>query len=143
MGYPPFVGTGPYFEEEKKRYEPIWADPTGHLQELIAQKFKEFSDREVRRTYEIALLQAKIKGLEERLEKIEKQNQFSATAEIIEIREIPLEQVKKEMIKLLSDGKTRYADEISAELKLDIKDVTEAFEQLQKEGKLFIDESKL
>ncbi len=134
--------TDAYFEEEKKKYEP-WGDPTGHLQELIEQKFKEILERENQRVYEVIFLREEIENLKARLERLEKQRGISEEAEIIEIREIPLEQVKKEMLTLLADGKTRYADEIASELKLDIRDVIEAFKQLKAEGKLFIDGNKL
>lgn len=63
--------------------------------------------------------------------------------DVIELRDIPIEQIKEEMLSLLSDGITRYADEIAAELRLDIMDVIEAFNQLQEEGKLFVDKNKL
>ncbi len=64
-------------------------------------------------------------------------------SEVIEVRNIPLAQIKKEVLSLLSDGKTKYIDEIAEELNLDFIDVTDAFNQLQEEGKLFIDENKL
>ncbi len=63
--------------------------------------------------------------------------------EVIEVRNIPLAQIKKEVLSLLSDGKTKYIDEIAEELNLDFMDVIDAFNQLQEEGKLFIDENKL
>ena len=63
--------------------------------------------------------------------------------EVIDVREISIEQLKEEMVALLSDRKTRYADEIATELKVDIRDVVEAFQQLKAEGKLFIDGDKL
>jgi hypothetical protein len=64
-------------------------------------------------------------------------------SEVIEVRNIPLAQIKKEVLSLLSDGKTKYIDEIAEKLNLDFIDVTDAFNQLQEEGKLFIDENKL
>lgn len=138
------VGTGEYLVEEQKRYEqPPWGDPTGYLNELIEKKFKELLERESQKTYEIISLREEIESLKARIEKIEKQYTLSETAEVIEVREISLEQIKKEMVALLADGKTRYADEIANELKVDIRDVVEAFKQLKAEGKLFIDDSKL
>ena len=66
-----------------------------------------------------------------------------AEEEVTEVRDISISQIKKEMLSLLSDGKTRYIDEIAEELNLDFIDVMEAFNQLQEEEKLFIDENKL
>ena len=62
---------------------------------------------------------------------------------VIEVNDIPIEQIKEKMLTLLSDGKTRYADEIATELRLDVMGVIEAFSQLQEEGKLFVDNDKL
>ena len=63
--------------------------------------------------------------------------------EVIEVRNIPMSQIKDEMLSLQADGKTRYADEIAEILELDVIDVIEAFSQLQEEDKLFVDNDKL
>lgn len=63
--------------------------------------------------------------------------------DVIELRDVPVEQIKEEMLSLQADGETRYADEIAEILKLDVIDVIEAFSQLQEEGKLFVDDDKL
>ena len=81
-----------------------------------------------------------LSDLQEQFEAFKKQQ---PTEEIIEIRDIPMTQIKEEMLSLLSDGKTRYIDEIAIELKVDIEIVAEAFRQLQEEGKLFIDGNKI
>lgn len=52
-------------------------------------------------------------------------------------------QIGERMLDLLSDGKTRYAEEIAMELKLDYVEVIETFWELQEEGKLFVDSDKL
>lgn len=63
--------------------------------------------------------------------------------EVIEVRNISIDQIKEEMLLLQADGETRYADEIAEMLKLDVIDVIDAFNLLQEEGKLFIDNDKL
>lgn len=63
--------------------------------------------------------------------------------EVIELRDIPIEQIKAEMLDLQSDGKTRWADEIAEILELDVMDVIEAFNQLQEEGRLFVDNDRI
>ncbi len=60
----------------------------------------------------------------------------------IEIRNIPIEAIKAEMLDLLSDGKMKWASEIAEHLNLDIIEVVEAFKQLQAEGRLFVDEKE-
>ena len=50
---------------------------------------------------------------------------------------------KDEMVRLLSDGKTRYFDEIAEILKLDIRLVVKGFKELNEEGRLFIDENSI
>ncbi len=45
--------------------------------------------------------------------------------------------INAKILILQADGKTRYASEIAEILDLDVKDVVEAFVQLQEEGKLF------
>ena len=63
--------------------------------------------------------------------------------DVIELRDIPMEQIKAEMLDLQSDGKTRWADEIAEILELDVMDVVEAFNQLQEEGRLFVDNDRI
>lgn len=41
------------------------------------------------------------------------------------------------MLELMSDGKTRYSDEIASILNVDIIDVIEVFNILREEGKLY------
>ncbi len=48
-----------------------------------------------------------------------------------------INKVKAKVLFLQADGKTRFASEIAEMLDLDVKDVVEAFCQLQEEGKLF------
>lgn len=63
--------------------------------------------------------------------------------DIINIREISLVHAKDEMVRLLSDGKTRHFDEIAEVLKLDIQIVVKAFKELSDEGRLFVDENSI
>lgn len=58
---------------------------------------------------------------------------------IIEIKEFPREVLKRKMLDLMNDGKTRWADEIATKLEADIVAVIEAFRELEVENKLFID----
>lgn len=141
-----------YHKLEKQQYEEH--EPTGKLQKQLEEKFQEFQERSAaqdseityhriqleKQTVVISQLLLRLSELEEQFEAFKKQQ---STEEVIEIRNIPLQQIKNEMLSLLTDKKTRYADDIAAELKLDIKDVIEAFKQLQKEGKLFVDEASL
>lgn len=145
---------GDYFERERERYEPITSlstkGQTGFLQKLIDRKIEEkFQKRDIEQASEIRYLRMQVetfrlllKNVTIRLEVLEKLKAVSGE-DVIEVRDISMEQTKKEMLSLLSDGKTRYADEIATELKLDIRDVIEAFKQLHKEGKLSVDEDKL
>jgi len=55
----------------------------------------------------------------------------------MKVRDITIPKIKKEMLSLMSDGKTRYIDEIARELKLDAIDVAIAFDQLNNENRLF------
>lgn len=140
-----------FFQQEDKDYG---YEPTGSLQKQIEEKFEEFQKRSIEQDSEINRLKMQLEkqtvmtsqillqlsGLQEQFEAFKKQQ---PTEEVIEIRDIPIDQIKEEMLALMKDGKTRYADEIAAELNLDIKDVIEAFKQLQNEGKLFVDETKL
>ncbi len=48
-----------------------------------------------------------------------------------------INKIKAKILILQADGKTRHASEIAEILDLDVKDVVEAFVQLQEEGKLF------
>ncbi len=59
--------------------------------------------------------------------------------EIIEIKEFPREVLKKKILEIMSDGKTRWIDEISTKLSADFIDVLKAFKELEAEDKLFID----
>lgn len=62
--------------------------------------------------------------------------------DILNHRNISINQIKKEMKLLLADNKTRYAHEISEMLNLDAMDVIKAFCQLQDEGELFVDHNQ-
>jgi predicted transcriptional regulator len=57
----------------------------------------------------------------------------------IEIRDFPKEVLKRKMLDLMSDGKTRWGNEIATKLGVDIKAVINAFKELESENKLFID----
>jgi uncharacterized protein YpbB len=132
-----------YFQQEDREY----GEPTGSLQKQLGEKFAEVQQRSIEQGSEIDRLKMQLEKQAVLISDL--QNQFDLfkkqepAEEIIEIRNISMEQIKEEMISLLSDKKTRYADEIAAELKLDIKDVIEGFRQLQEEGKLFVDEASL
>lgn len=135
--------TGDYLSEEKIRYG--LKDKTGQLQELIeGQVKKEVQKKDIEQLTEIINLRMQIDGLalhlktlEQRLEITEKKETIE---DVIEVRNIPIETIKEEMLSLLTDGKMKWAGEIAEQLNLDIKDVVEAFKQLQKEGKLSIDD---
>lgn len=140
-----------YIAEESKKYGNgfITEEQTGYLQGIVDESItKKIS--EIHSSYlleinnlkcEVARSRIEIENLNAKVENL--QQQINASGETVEVRSIPIGQIKKEMVKLLSDKKTRYADEIADELNLDIKDVIEAFGQLQKEGKLFIDGNKI
>lgn len=145
-----------YIADELKKYGNygfITEEQTGYLQGIVDDRVtKKISEIHSNYLEEINNLKCEIarSRRESRIEiedlksKVENlQQQINASGEIVEVKSIPIEQIKEEMIELLSDKKTRYADEIADELNLDIKDVIEAFDQLQKEGKLFIDGNKI
>jgi len=144
---------GGYLEQERERYESTTSlstkDQTGFLQKLIEKIEEKFQKRDIEQASEIRYLRMQVetfrlllKNVTIRLEVLEKLKAVSGE-DVIEVRDISMEQTKKEMLSLLSDGKTRYADDIATELKLDIRDVIEAFKQLHKEGELSVDEDKL
>lgn len=87
----------------------------------------------------IKLLENKLNDLEYRLKLFESGNLPNQNV-TSDIRNISDEQAQKEIENLLSDGKTRYFDEIAEILNLDIRMVVESFKKLNVEGKLFVDE---
>lgn len=135
--------TGKYLTEEIKRHRP--EDKTGYYQEIIEGKIEqEFQRRDFEQSVEhsnintkVEQLTLQVKTLTQILETITKQEEIE---DVIEVRNIPIKTIKEEMLSLLSDGKMKWAGEIAEQLNLDIKDVVEAFKQLQKEGKLSIDD---
>ncbi|MGR3174958.1 MAG: hypothetical protein ACUZ8N_10195 [Candidatus Scalindua sp.] len=137
------IGTGDYLAEEKIRYG--YKDKTGYLQEIIEGEIeKELQKRDIEKSIEtmnlriqVEELALQLRTLTQRLEMVEK---HEAIENVIEVRDIPIEKIKEEMLSLLSDGKTIWADEIAEQLNLDMRDVVKAFKQLQEEGKLFIDD---
>lgn len=137
------IGTGEYLSEENKRYR--LEDKTGHYQEIIEGRIaQEFQRRDFEQSAEtsnlriqIEQLALQVKTLTQRLETVVKHETIE---DVIEVRDIPIEEIKEEMLSLLSDGKTIWADEIADQLNLDTRDVMKAFKQLQEEGKLFIDD---
>lgn len=136
-----FHPTGPFYDKEREKYGSnllTEADKTGYLQEMIEKTIKKYLDF----NFDIARdLHARIGKIELQVEQLTKQ--IEEAEEIIEIRELSIDKLKIEMLELLSDGKTRYFDEIAMKLKVGIENVAEAFKQLQEEGKLSIDENKL
>lgn len=90
--------------------------------------------------YEVLLTQ--VEGLKKRINLLENQSDGDSQS-VIEICEMPLGEIKDKMVKLLSNGETIYVDEIANILQVDIKDALIAFQELKKEGKLFIDGSQL
>lgn len=142
---------GAYFAMEKTRYPetPILApeSQTGFLQKKLEEIHEEFEKKSFAQDSEISSLRMQIEALTLRISDLKaefeahRKQEFSS--EIIEIRDIPLDKVKEEMLLLMSDGKTRYFDEIATELKVDVQSVVEAFQQLNAEGKLFASGDKI
>lgn len=143
---------GEYFETEKKNYpQPEALQPesqTGFLQKRLEEIEEKFQKKSIAYDSEISFLRMQLEALTLRIRELKDEfdvhrNQDKLSQEVIEARDIPIEKIKEEIVVLMSDGKTRYFDEIAAELKLDIADVVEAFKQLQEEGKLFVDGNKI
>jgi hypothetical protein len=67
--------------------------------------------------------------------KADKMNSLASNSEnIIEVRDIPIEQVKQEVLDLVNKKGKMYYSEIADELNLYILDVINACEQLEQEG---------
>ena len=78
-----------------------------------------------------AILKRATKALTAQLELI-----MEAPQKIINVRNLPFNEVKEEVLELIQRKESIFYSEISNELKLSIEDVVKACEELEKEGKI-------
>lgn len=91
------------------------------------------------RTFEAAILQ-RIESLEERFSNIEAP---LPSEKVILLREISKKEAKKEIRKLFSEGQILYYSDIAEKLGLDLQLVVDICNELQKEGKIKVDDKAL
>ena len=82
---------------------------------------------------EIRMLRKEIEKLRKRVIELERKYELPEAA-VIELRDIPREQAKNEIMKLYKDKKYHDAGEVADELMLDIRTVVEVCNELITEG---------